>query len=560
MDNPINEKLEDYLKFYLELSNPQFAVLINGRWGSGKTFFIKNKIQKWNSEPKQEKDNSTTKKTCFLSRKNKSIDEKVFLKPIYISLYGVSNTKQINDKIKEALNPLLYSKGAKIMKNVLLGAVKTVSHINLDIDGNGKSDGKISFDINSLGLLKGVNDKIKGNKLIIFDDLERCKLKISELFGYINEFVEHFNCKVILLSEEIKMEEKCKEDNDSYKDFKEKLIGQTFTIHADIEKAIEAFINNSTQSKENELLITSKELIKTVFEASKVENLRILKQSIIDFNRFISQFESNITDHKEYNNFLNSLLGHFILVYLEYKSGNNSINNITKFCLKEEEKKEEEKIRIKYGEELNKFKIYPRMSVIQYYFIIDFINNGYSDTVSLNKSISENVFFRDLKEQDWEKLWRWEMLEDNEFEEAYNNVLKSLINNNIKNPYILLHVVTILLSLIKKEIVEPLEINLVEKFKEIIDSILRNNQTTPYVMFREYACNKSYRELESDEFAEMIKYANDKIIIHNSKNKDDYLKKIFENINDENISQLQDQLNAPLPDSRSIYSYLPILM
>jgi hypothetical protein len=46
------------------------------------------------------------------------------------------------------------------------------------------------------------------HKIIIFDDLERCKLKISELFGYINEFVEHYGCKVILLSEEIKIFEK----------------------------------------------------------------------------------------------------------------------------------------------------------------------------------------------------------------------------------------------------------------------------------------------------------------------------------------------------------------
>ena len=562
-DKQLNTNLKEYIKFYLTLSNPQFAILINGKWGSGKTYFIKNQIDKWNAELKTNKTDSVKQKPFSWSRKKQQNDSEIndiiTLKPIYISLYGVSKTNEINNKIKEALNPLFYSKGAKIIKNILLGAVKTATHINIDADGDGKSDGKVSFDINSLGLLKGADGKIKGEKMIIFDDLERCKLKISELFGYINEYVEHYNCKVILLSDERKILDKCKEDKDDYNEFKEKLIGQTFIIQADIVKAVDAFINKSSKSAESDFLSSSKELIKNVFEASKIENLRILRQAILDFERFVNQFDSSIINHKKYADFLNSLLGHFILVYLEFKSGNLSISKISDYSFTDDKKEEEQKIRTKYDEILDKFGVYHRKSVIHYEEIVDFINNGYSNTVKLNKALKENGFFRDTEEKDWEKLWGWEEIDDDEFNTLYSSVLNSFKNKEIQNPYVLLHIITILISLQRKGIIELTDLDLVFMFKEQFEIILNKHKDEPFSKFGEHSWGKGYREKESEEFKQIISFANDRVVLHNSQNKDDYLKQVFENINDENISHLQEKLDASLPDRSSNYSFVPIL-
>lgn len=560
MENDINRNLEDYLKFYMSLSNPQFAVLINGKWGSGKTFYIKAKVDKWNSVLKKNKNNSIVKRTSIWNKKdNQEESEEIILKPLYISLYGVSSTSQISEKIKEALNPLFYSKGAKIIKNILLGAVKTATHINLDTNGDGKSDGKVSFNINSIGLLKEGDERIKGEKLIIFDDLERCKLKISELFGYINEFVEHYSCKVILLSEESKILEKCEEEKEAYKEFKEKLIGQTFTIQADFEKAIDAFINKLSSSKEKEFLENSKGLIKSVFVSSKIENLRILRQSILDFERFVDQLDSSLKEHKKYQDFLKNLLGHFVLVYLEFKSGNESISDLSDYSFTDDQKESEKKIRSKYDEVLDKHGVYHRISVIHYRLITDFINNGYSNVLKLNSSIKENGFFRDSEEKDWEKLWRWEELEDDEFEYSYNKVIESIKNEEIENPYILLHIITTLVSLKNKGIIESIEFDLVDLFKNRFEKILSKHKNEAFTRFGEHSWSKGYREPESKEFKDIVKYANNMILEHNSQNKDDYLKQVFENINDENISQLQEKLDASLPDHSSNYSFVPIL-
>lgn len=157
----------DYLNYYRSLTNPQYAVLLKGPWGCGKTFFIKQLVETWTE--------SETKK----SHKNT-------IQPIYVSLNGICKIETINEKIKEKINPFLYSKGAKIAKELVFGAIKTATKINLDIDGDKKEESSISFDLNPINLLTNNKAKIKGNKILIFDDLERCKIPTDEIFGYIN--------------------------------------------------------------------------------------------------------------------------------------------------------------------------------------------------------------------------------------------------------------------------------------------------------------------------------------------------------------------------------------
>ena len=38
--------------------------------------------------------------------------------------------------------------------------------------------------------------------IICLDDFERCVIPMNELFGVINNLVEHCNCKVIILADE----------------------------------------------------------------------------------------------------------------------------------------------------------------------------------------------------------------------------------------------------------------------------------------------------------------------------------------------------------------------
>lgn len=124
-----NKELEDYLEKYIKDKKSDYAVLIDSNWGSGKTYFIKEQIPKWKVE-KVDK------------------GQYIQLQPIYISLNGLRDISQINTKIKEILNPLFYSKGAKFAKQLIKEFLKATLKIDIN------SFTSLEVDIDPLTLFK----------------------------------------------------------------------------------------------------------------------------------------------------------------------------------------------------------------------------------------------------------------------------------------------------------------------------------------------------------------------------------------------------------------------
>ena len=162
-----NTQLTSYLNEYLKMNTPQFAVMITGKWGCGKTFYIKNRIEEWSKD------------------KIKTGEESIALKPIYISVNGLNTITAVVRKIKTVLYPVLYSKGAQVAKKVAFTALQILTKSRMDLDGDGTGE-----DLNSLldaeGILeifKSDSDTIKGNRVLVIDDVERCKIPLDELFA-----------------------------------------------------------------------------------------------------------------------------------------------------------------------------------------------------------------------------------------------------------------------------------------------------------------------------------------------------------------------------------------
>ena len=63
------------------------------------------------------------------------------------------------------------------------------------------SIGSVSADFSKM--IRGISNlaEVK-NMVVCFDDLERCTIPINELFGYVNNLIEHCNCKVLILADE----------------------------------------------------------------------------------------------------------------------------------------------------------------------------------------------------------------------------------------------------------------------------------------------------------------------------------------------------------------------
>ena len=194
--------IQNVFQEYIRKENTQYALLINGNWGTGKTFFYESKLR-----PIAEKHNK---------------------KIAYVTLNGCSKTEHIERDIIIRTIPRLNNKkwtspASKLLGNVADGASKYFLKTNL-------SD-----------LFKGIHlDTLDlSDYLLVFDDLERCKLHPSEVLGFINSFVEHKKgAKVLFLADESKIDPK-----EKYDEIKEKVIGRVLEFKPDIEITFQDLIN-----------------------------------------------------------------------------------------------------------------------------------------------------------------------------------------------------------------------------------------------------------------------------------------------------------------------------
>ena len=171
----MNRNILTFLNEYAEIPDPQYAIMLRGAWGCGKTFFIR----QWMEQLKNNRD-----------------ADKLKWQPIYVSLYGLTTTQQITEQINKEISPWLYSKGMKLAKNILKAASKIA--LKYDIDGDGKDEGSVTCDLDSILLLKEENSEIKGNKILIFDDLERCDGHPYSIgrHGYRSALADSYNTSV----------------------------------------------------------------------------------------------------------------------------------------------------------------------------------------------------------------------------------------------------------------------------------------------------------------------------------------------------------------------------
>jgi len=196
---PTLEKLRLSIKQYLEEKGTDYAIMINGVWGSGKTHFIRSRLF-----PELEKSNSD-------------------LKLIYLSLFGVTGTSDLHLKIVLEIYPFLNTKIAKT-----IGTLGKVALSRLGFSGIDKA-GQINL-LDTIG-------KVDANTLIVFDDLERLDSNLLvEILGFINQLVEHNNTKVIVLANEGEIIESVDKGPVDYRRYSEKVVRHKLRFELDFEE------------------------------------------------------------------------------------------------------------------------------------------------------------------------------------------------------------------------------------------------------------------------------------------------------------------------------------
>ncbi|MEG0872432.1 MAG: P-loop NTPase fold protein [Clostridia bacterium] len=148
------EDLVDSICDYVRKPYTDYAVMLNGEWGSGKTYFWNNKLR---SRLEAIKVNGKKYKT------------------IYMSLYGINSLEEISKKIFIETNPMISKTLKKFVDtrqgNLIPEYVKTgLDMANLFGNMNFNSD-KLDF-----SKLFSIDDKI-----LCFDDLERANVDVIDI-------------------------------------------------------------------------------------------------------------------------------------------------------------------------------------------------------------------------------------------------------------------------------------------------------------------------------------------------------------------------------------------
>ncbi|WP_417280480.1 hypothetical protein [Celeribacter sp.] len=129
---------------------------------------------------------------------------------------------------------------------------------------------------------------------LIFDDLERTAMEPELVFGLINDFVEHEDKRVILLVNSEKHPWK-----DAFLEKKEKLIGRTLRVEANLAEALPSFIELIGDGKGQTYLDAQHDLIREVFEQAKHNNLRLLRNALRECAQVLDQIEDALFEAQE---------------------------------------------------------------------------------------------------------------------------------------------------------------------------------------------------------------------------------------------------------------------
>jgi hypothetical protein len=159
---------------------------------------------------------------------------------------------------------------------------------------------------------------------LIFDDLERRKIDISNILGYINFFVEHQGLKAILIANEDELI-----IHDRYNQIKEKLIGKTFCILPDFNNALSSFVESLSNEELKKFLRDNTQLIHDLYVRSQYENLRNLKQIILEFGRLFDRLPEKAQNKSK---FLQDILQILMAFSIEIKRGNMLTEDINPSC------------------------------------------------------------------------------------------------------------------------------------------------------------------------------------------------------------------------------------
>lgn len=289
-----DQQILSVIKDYIQNRSINQALMITGEWGCGKSYFVKNSVKEY-------------------LRKNGILDNKNY---IVFSLYGINNLVDFKTSFYDEIFINQYlgeSNKARKTKNICERLFNSVSS-TIDTSAIG-----IPVKINLAELIHKSDLVQLENCIFVFDDIERCELSATELWGFINKLTENRGIPVITVANESKILEKDSE-NDNYKIEKEKAVYCTLAFSYEIANIFDELVNEYEENGIREYISSNKEIILEEIRRQEPNNIRTLKfvlAVLVNLLRALYKLEDkSFLEHSElYNKFLK----YIVLRAVQYK-------------------------------------------------------------------------------------------------------------------------------------------------------------------------------------------------------------------------------------------------
>jgi hypothetical protein len=388
-------------KDYLDADSHE-AILINGGWGSGKTFFWKKQLEPIAKEKK--------------------------INTIYISLNGLSKIDTLEYNLFIKLLPFLGEKENKILGSITRFGTNVINQVS-----------KHFLKASLTDLLKGISLETFPfkNYIICFDDLERCQIASKEVLGFINTYVEHSHLKVIILANE----DEINISSQDYNRIKEKLVGRILNFAWELDEII-PIIFQQYKSKHDafyNFLQLNESYIVSILKEYKQQNLRIISFYLNILKRLHPFFE-NIDKKRS-----KEILLFSAIICIEFKIGNLVSSDYNKFKLLDEVNKTYQSLLLMKS--LNKdvdkdlpkqyyevfYETYLKNRAKEYAFyssIYKYILSGDFNSINIGNEIKATEPGISQEIQDYRTLfsYRFRELPNDEFKTLTTNVLEHAKN------------------------------------------------------------------------------------------------------------------------------------
>jgi KAP family P-loop domain len=405
-----NAHVEEYLAYYANFTvPPRFAVLLAGKWGSGKTYQVNRILEGLMSQKRTESKQSSWLPSPLVKEPKKRF--------VLVSLYGLKSHQEIDEAMVAALYPWSNNDGYRIAASVGKAFLK---HAKYELPKLKPADlfSKMSAEI------------------FVFDDLERCNMKITDALGYMNQLVERDGCKVVILANEDEIRKGSQ--GPEYETGKEKLIGKTLEVEPDFDAAFFAFLNEIDDTDTRGFLSKLKPEIYSLYDQSELKNLRILQQTMWDFERVYKVIGQSYRDNHDA---MHHLLRLFFVLCFEYKAGRLSKDDLqgrTSRSMVDIIRSEETPSPLRQaGEKYSGFYIYD--SILSDEACAAILIRGIVEEHTITSSLNNSSWFVSENEPSWVTLWRSIERADADVEAAAKTMLTEFDARHYKKTGEVLH-------------------------------------------------------------------------------------------------------------------------